>query len=341
MKASYYPILKWKQGEQRALRGLDDDIKQEICPVIEVRNFAKNSRELYNSLDHAWRQRPFIIDYASPKGLLLDKRKSMLEEVLSRVERNDDTSIMFCLWLHMVESRNIDEIVHRLNNLKQPICIRVQGDVSAFIDLGKRLAEIYAKLDLLPERIILLADLKDKDVTQPDARNALAESLSATFIKKHHVVILANGAFPKTKSMKAKEVIKRSDITLWMELSDSDIPTDRSHIKYGDYTCHDPTWEDELGEEEKKGGPTIPMIRYAHADQWLVYKVIGSEDAFALSALLTRQSPLSNVCPCAACHSIRYRALPGPNAKPGNYRVHLEEGIIHHIHTVIKLNLEI
>lgn len=189
MKASYYPILKWKQGEQRALRGLDDDIKQEICPVIEVRNFAKNSRELYNSLDHAWRQRPFIIDYASPKGLLLDKRKSMLEEVLSRVELNDDTSIMFCLWLHMVESRNIDEIVHRLNNLKQPICIRVQGDVSAFIDLGKRLAEIYAKLDLLPENIILLADLKDKDVTQPDARDALADSLSTTFIKKHHVVI--------------------------------------------------------------------------------------------------------------------------------------------------------
>lgn len=341
MKASYYPILKWKQGEQQALRGLDDDIKQEICPVIEVRNFAKNSRELYNSIDHAWRQRPFIIDYASPKGLLLDRRKSMLEEVLARVERNGDTSIIFCLWLHMVESRNIDEIVHRLNNLKQPICIRIQGDASSLLGMEERLAEIYAKFELLPDKIILLADLKDKDVTKPDVRDALADSLSTAFIKKHCVVILANGAFPKTKSIKTKDIIKRSDMTLWMTLTDSDIPADRSHIKYGDYTCHDPTWEDELGEENKKGGPATPMIRYAHADHWLVYKVIGSEDAFALSELLTRQSPLSKVCPCPACHSIRYRALPGPNAKPGNYPVHLEEGIIHHIHTVIKLNLEI
>ena len=32
----YYPILKWKQGEYKALHSLNPQIKDRICPIIEI-----------------------------------------------------------------------------------------------------------------------------------------------------------------------------------------------------------------------------------------------------------------------------------------------------------------
>lgn len=56
----YVPILKWKKGEQGALNELEDSIKNQIIPLIEITpdlNFSKFKGSLNN-----WESRYFYFD---------------------------------------------------------------------------------------------------------------------------------------------------------------------------------------------------------------------------------------------------------------------------------------
>ena len=194
MKAAYYPILKWKQGEQAALQGLGDHIKDKICPVIEVRNDAKSCRELYATLDHCWKRRPFIIDYADPSGLLIDRRMELMSELLCRIEGNNDDCLMFCLWLKMIETGDLDQIIDRVKRLNQPMCIRIQGKCDNLLQGILRLKFIYEKYAIDPSKVILLLDSKTSPLKVDTDQDLLAKALSSEHVKSHYAVVMASGA---------------------------------------------------------------------------------------------------------------------------------------------------
>ncbi|WP_215399028.1 beta family protein [Rheinheimera oceanensis] len=343
MKASYYPILKWKQGEQEALQGLEEDVKDKLCPIIEIRNNAKSSRELYRSLDHYWKQRPLIVDYAEPTGLLIDQRQNMVTELLAQIEKNNDRCVIFCFWLKMIELGDLNDIVARVKGLPQPICLRIQGNSEQLLNSIARLGSIYEEHGLTPSKIILLLDSKSTPITSENDQEKIAEVLGSDFMCSHYALVLSSGAFPKTAEIKPnKELIDRTDMTAWLRISEWHERYRTDSVSYSDYTCHDPSWEDKLEKEEKNLGYHVkPIIRYAEDSIWRVYKINASEDAVALTKLMLRQSDFLKNCKCPGCHRIRRRASPESIDMPGSYANHLTEGIIHHIYTVIQRNLEI
>lgn len=56
----YVPILKWKQGEQTALRELTSEISASIIPLIEITPDFKANRFI-NSFSY-WSNKPYYFD---------------------------------------------------------------------------------------------------------------------------------------------------------------------------------------------------------------------------------------------------------------------------------------
>ena len=185
-------------------------------------------------------------------------------------------------------------------------------------------------------------DSKTSPLKTDADQDLLAKAVSSEYVQSHYAVVIASGAFPKTKALNSnKEIIERTDIMSWLRISDLQEQQGSSSVVYADYTCHDPSWEDETGNEKKTFGYVKPLIRYAEDSKWLIYKVTAAEDAIALTRLLLRQATLIKSCKCPGCYQMKRRVTPEGRLFPGNYANHLTEGIIHHIYTVIEKNLEI
>lgn len=64
MNSNYVPILKWKRGEQQALKNLSEVVKSHICPLFEISNAKKEL--FFDVLQDVWPNRGYYF-YFTPE----------------------------------------------------------------------------------------------------------------------------------------------------------------------------------------------------------------------------------------------------------------------------------
>lgn len=338
MVPKYFPILKWKAGEQVALEGLDDNIKNNICPIIETRNFEDSTDKLYRSIDFSWHNRPLFLDFATPEGLITAERKKIYDDIEKNLKQRFNPNIRFCFWSNFLATVLSRPFVESAARIGFEICVRVRLTRQDYAAQIKEASEQLASLPLDKSKIWILLDFFSASYNDPMMIAGISAEISKWLPFYTGRVAVASGSFPKTKMLSVgKNIVIREDLLSWMDLSDYC----NQQLIYSDYTCHDPSWEDKSKDASKKqkGGPSPPVIRYTSSTIWHIRKLSAPDESFAQSNLLMQDRELIlSDCVCCGCHKMKQRAN-GALHKAGNYKSHLEEGIIHHIETVINHNL--
>lgn len=333
MNYHYYPILKWKRAEQKALSALPEDVKAKICPIIEVRKNRDSVDELYESVGHYWGVRDFIIDFATSDGLL-DSSKLERADALIDKTQNSQAKTVLCFWHLMLKAKHVAERVRRAQDSMGAVCIRIRGPISEVIEELPKCIDSLKVNEIKLEKTVLLIDTKN-DKPPKELVTELSKVLTELKVNEFSEVIFGNGSFPKTRDIDfQKEYVSRKDIVTYLELSDQ-LVNNLFEVKFSDYTCHDPSWED----KELTSGPAPIVLRVADNTQWIVTKVRVGNDVRPLIQIILNDHEFVRCCKCPGCVNMKDKVAT-TNPRPGNYETHLANGIIHHIIVTIKLNLE-
>ena len=329
----YFPVLKWKNGEQNALKYLDEEIKPFICPILETRNFSPEESSFFSEVELAWRDQWFILDVANPSGFLNADKEHFLRQAVERNKRTNYRKLLFCVWSTMLEHLDND-LRKELLSLPQPLCVRMVTTQSSLDSDLAALEDCYKELNLNPQSVILLVDFKENVVTSPEGQNKLIAKLNSKSVKSHQRVVLLSGAFP-SKVLKMTQTPKRHDLISWLNIVDK---IQGHNIEYGDYGCLSPRWEEKKEDGDKKPGFAVPpVVAFTKLNSWTAIRSNASQTPEACQLVIDEDE--FNRC-CWGCATMKARGDKSHN-KLGNFETHLSESMNHHFTTVIKRNLEL
>lgn len=183
----YVPILKWKQGEQGALKELDESTKQKIIPLIEIPpdiNIAK-----FESSLEVWDNRHFYFDiipefYENYDG-------EMYFELLSKCNPEYVIPVVFL-------SDPLDAIKEANNYTKNGIAIRLTNE--DFENLEEDL--ISLKNNFNYDEIDLIIDLKEINEKNMNEKKIVLKAilLDIPEIKAFRNIIISSSSFPQSLS---------------------------------------------------------------------------------------------------------------------------------------------
>lgn len=338
MAWKYFPILKWKWGEQLGLESLDEETKDAICPIIETRNYQKSTEELYSSIDIHWRDRPFFLDLATPEGLILEERKMVFDKITAHLRKSRNPNVKFCFWSNFLASPFGTQYIDTALEVGFDVCVRIRVSPEDYTEQIQEASELLNKIKLPLERVWLLIDFFNTPYKEPMLMRKLNSALLSWFPTFSGKIALACGCFPKTSKLDVgKNIIQRDDLLSWLELSDYT----NLDLIYSDYTCHDPSWEDKSGKKEKGSPRSNPIIRYTSSDSWHVRKLLSADESFDQSYLLMQdKNRILSHCICGGCFRMKARANRGSHGvTKGGYKEHLCDGVVHHIEVVVNHNL--
>ncbi|ARF67016.1 hypothetical protein B7C51_03135 [Paenibacillus larvae subsp. pulvifaciens] len=339
----YVPILRWKQGEQKALEFLSDSIKERITPLIEIPaiewDFENETRKktidahLANfgeTLAKSWKaNQPVFLD------MLLDPLERMsadhypLEHILQQSRKHGKKIIP-------VTSSNQDddyqEQVKLANQTDQlGACIRIQEN--DFEKLHDNINSLLAKLKLPPEEIDLLVDYGYVNPKDRIRTSIFLVGLinSLPYISKWRNVILCGTSFPKDLSDVTADSTGQFERTEWIIWKDI---TSKGSVNrnpnFGDYAISNPA--------PFEGDPRyINMsanIRYTASDKFLIFKgrvtrKFGNKQYHQLAAKLIKHP---EYCGKSFSDGDRYiHEVANNNDGPGNATIWRKTGTNHHL----------
>jgi hypothetical protein len=296
----YVPILKWKRGEENALKHLDESHKKFMTPLIELvmpypklfkdkeQKINKSEEEIFEELisdfrnkrisqipdeiKMAWGSSPIYIDFS-----LLYTIPLRIESINGIIKKG----LMLNLQLIPVLNLNDDEKIIKTicANLKEErcLCLRiVQSDLLSISNLNKKIDVFFKAYKLCENNIDLLVDLKDVNETFMEYQKLLSLSQEIKNIFNWRKLIFASGAFPKDMSNCAIDKLNylpRLDFINWQN------QTKNKKLKripiFADYTIRHPIYN----EKAMSFSPTT-IIKYTRETDWLVMK--GEKQNFIL-----------------------------------------------------------
>lgn len=205
----YYPILKWKKGEYTALRKLRQEIKDRVCPIIEITPsgydpethenrvaIMTHIKDIAIRLHKNWDDRESFIDI---KNLNVPKE----HEPMCINKIFNDCASSFCRASPVVhlddEVQSLDAYKEIIKNQKKDCMLRIK--ISEITDgVEDRINYILKRLCITSSEIYLLADL-DKLCIEESDEEAIYEILSGQLFKifnmfDWHTIIMAGSSFP-------------------------------------------------------------------------------------------------------------------------------------------------
>jgi hypothetical protein len=253
---TYIPILKWKQGEQGALKELEDSIKDKIVPLIEITpdfNFSKLKDSLNN-----WKNRYFYFDILPE--VYEENSGEIYFDLLSQCDPKYVIPVVFL-------SDNKDAIKEANNYSKNGIAIRITSD--DLDDLDSSLMELKDEFGY--NNIDLIIDLREINENNFGEKKIVAKALLPDIpeIQSFRNIILSSSAFPKTLSSFGKyEIhhISRYDYQLWSSL----LYLEKRYnikLKYSDYCINHPSFFEYI-----PGMSPAFNIRYSTNDSFIVIR---------------------------------------------------------------------
>ena len=206
----YYPILKWKKGEYSALYNLQPQIKDHICPIIEITpaGYDPESHENRTTVDahikdigfrlhKSWDDRISFIDIENLKA-----SKKEEPRYINKIFENCAAS--FCRAIPVVhledEIPSLDAYKEIIKNQKRGCMLRIK--IGAITDtIEDKVNFILKKLDVNVSEIYLLADLDKLNIREED-EEAIYDILSERLCKifnafDWHTIIIAGSSFPE------------------------------------------------------------------------------------------------------------------------------------------------
>ena len=276
----YYPILVAKKGELVALQRLEQKVKDEICPIIEVvqdtieKKIKENGIEktVYRDefekfLNGHWNffNNEIILDFSliknieeqivQIKGLIVSLLAAGVN-IIPTIQPNSSIA-----YLELVKQLIKDK---RLN-----YCVRNSERGGGFDNFKNNVEDLVAKLETDTSRIVLLLDLgevkRDNINFWTDRVKVCISSLKQK-IKDWNSVVVASGSFPSDLAdiQKRHEVekITRFEWIIWKNIKKD---ANFYDVKYGDYGTKYPFYED------VSYAGTV-SIKYTTENEFVIYK---------------------------------------------------------------------
>ncbi len=264
----YYPILKWKAGEQKALCELSNSHKDAISPILEIVDQAAPSKIL-DEIKSNYPSRQVYVDTKYSD----DDDRSFLEQILlNAFSRNQPICPVF--YAEDILNPPIS-ILEKATSIVIRIPIPEDIDNESYDSIFKSLIEIYSDYEI---DINILFDL-DSITDQKQARYKLSELKTAIrdYVLPHTFwqhIIIASTSFPDDLSTIAAGqdfYIDRHEIKIFKKiLTHSEFSSLKLKLIYSDYGVTRFT-DTEIDFSKLKYG-ILPKARYSLEDQYWILK---------------------------------------------------------------------
>jgi len=253
----YVPILKWKKGEQDALKFLSDENKNSIIPLIEIQQNCEEDNYI-TQISTYWDQRLYYFDVAK-ETLEIDNQiywkllnKSNQDYVIPVVLIDDD----------------MDVIVEINNYSNNGIAIRIfEDDID---DIQDKLDEITNEID--SNEIDLIIDIRSVEASNYSTKKFFTKTFVKQIpnIKSYRNIILSSTSFPKVLNGVVKnqiELLERLEFNLWKECYSSSLSKINIKVVYSDYCVNHPDFFEFI-----PGMKPSFNIRYTTYDNFVIIK---------------------------------------------------------------------
>ncbi len=327
----YMPVLKWKAGEQAALKALDQATRDRMIPLIELRSYstAITASLCAGKLKECWDTRA-LFDCAGPDGILTHWRLTTFDDMVAFANAKS---------VKVIPVVNPDDAVFqqpaRSSKIaKCPLGIALRLRVKDVTTIGN--LALAAKLAQAAAKWRISHVVVDLGVTPTVTNHAQLVSELNALVSDAYETHVVSGAYPNGYQQLAVglNLIPRRDWLLWTDLHAKHNLS--SSVGYGDFTVVAPDWEDKSG---SGGVPTA--YRYADSAQWLIYKGTSNQgsESFSISQLLVKHPAFRGASCCLTDRTVIARATAGAPTKtvrPGGPKDHISEGVLHHLTLVTR-----
>lgn len=336
----YFPFVKSKRGELKALANLNSRTADNILPVIDVHRKNNPEKELENHLDSVcsqiitmWESRKFIVDlFDLDASLRTSSGEHPLRHVL-RVLDKANANFVPCTGLDRDESFN-KELLN--SGVSGSIALRLQReDIQAPVLSISEIFELLSFLGIEPVNVILLLDLREIVVNPLVLASECAEFLGEIYdAAQWETVVLAGSAMPRSLServdVNSEGIICRSEIELWNAVRGqvSEPPV------FGDYGITNPEYIDL--DPRIISSRMTPSIRYTLVEDWYIvrgesFKKSGHKQYHDLARLVEGSPHYYGQGYSYGDRYLAERATSNGNTGPGTPETWITAGLNHHI----------
>lgn len=261
----YFPVLLSKDGEIKAMQHLSQNVKDEICPVVEV--LANRTDAITASLSQHWsfNDNQVILDFSwfSNLNLQVPLVKTFLEgliangtNVIPTVQHNSPPTYILMV-------RNLIAT----HNLK--ICIRTSNQSGGFVNFNQQVTDLVQQLNTVSTNTVLLLDLgyaQDNNYAMLATIAAVSIQALRPGIRQWATIVVASSSFPEDLSrfVPPHRVyrIQRYEWDIWQTLIAN--PT-LAGIRYGDFGTKYPFYS------EAPFAGTI-SVKYTVPTEFVIYR---------------------------------------------------------------------
>lgn len=279
----YVPILKWRQGEQLALRELDPQVRGRLTPLIEIppvtwdyendcpaKTIDEHVNGVADSIRRNWGDRPAFIDLPWCLDDRVSDGRLAVEKVFDDLLAKDQPAVPVT---GLARSTNYQSAIRRIvARDRLGVCIRIEPeDWEDPGTLNQEVSELCDELGVRRQQCDLLIDFKSVAGVSVGSIVLLATSLLGMLdgINEWRTLIWAGSAFPENLigiPADAMTHIPRSEWQAWSNIarrnSVARVPT------FGDYAISHP----EPSDVDPRVMRMSANLRYTTSDSWLVLK---------------------------------------------------------------------
>ena len=275
--SAYFPILKSKQGEFKALGHLTDHAKGLIVPTIDVvpntsanKTFGQHLDKICESVGEYWgTELAFFFDLFD---IHPDQRTETNEHPVDHLFRSAQINNLNAIPKIGLDRDNdyLDAVSRVLQEMQPHLLVRLQReDIQAPTISVPELQSILSDLHLAPEQVTLLIDFREiQDPVQSLSRQAQILIGQLNGVGNWNRLIVAGSAMPKSIAsvieQSSQGYVSRLEEDLWIDI---DANSELS-IAFGDYTVVNPEYIDL--DPRIYANTMGPSIRYTTAGSWLI-----------------------------------------------------------------------
>lgn len=256
LNPKYVPILKWKLGEQSAIKELSESVKDVIIPIIEITPDFNESKLL--ATIKSWENRPVYFD-------VLPQCYQDDEEIYFRILQKLNPNYTIPV-LSLTDSIDILESANNISNLG--IALRITSSDSECIeDALKEITKTFT-----PNLIDLILDMKHINPENYNEKYIVLKSILSEIpnITDYRNIILSTSAFPDTlNSVERYELAtaQRLDWMFWKKCINKLNEKFNITLVYSDYGINTPDYVPYI-----PGMSPLFKIRYTSDDNFIILK---------------------------------------------------------------------
>ncbi len=337
----YVPVLRWKAGEKRALKGLSREDKARMTPLLEWSRPGEvapdedreiptpEPRELAKDILRHWGARSFFYDAHQFWAGNLGHDSVLLRRYARELTNGGLRPIPV---FNLLDEKSYHDALASLSS-RRGVCVRLAYSEIAGGKLAGLLREFSAATRYMPAATHLIADFE----THYREMDIVTLCAQLPELGRYLTFTVAAGSFPvDLREFKGPQVfyLAREEWVRWHDQMNRPLPR---RPTFGDYITLNPTLT-----AAARGLNPSATIRYTAEDHWLVMKGEGLHtedgpgyDQYPANARLLMER--ADYCGAEFSDGDRYiRDVAVSGAGPGNPTTWVQAGVNHHLVFVVR-----